>query len=144
MPDQIAFGDVVVAIDDDGSQIRFANGEVVDGSPENTEDYRTTARMHGYGDDTLKLCQEHELLHIALSHWLGVESPTIELLRKGNASVGELYSSRLEEAAVLAIQHFARSLGVDLVNRMKTVQSLEARYRQALVPRLVGFTGEVL
>lgn len=86
--------------------------------PEDTDSYRATAVRYGYEEDTLRLCQEHEVTHIALCHWLGIESPTMVLLRHGDDDRLH-YVNKLEECAVLAIQHLARATGVDLIARMK-------------------------
>lgn len=69
-------------------------------------------------EDTLRLCQEHEITHIALCHWLGIDRPTMTLLREGDDDRLH-YLNRLEECAVLSIQHLARAAGVDLLARMK-------------------------
>jgi hypothetical protein len=114
----LAFGDTIVQVYPDSTCITFDDGSSVPGAPENTDSYRTTALNHGYGHDTLRLCQEHEVMHIALCHWLGIDSPTMTLLRHGDDANLHLLNG-LEEAAVLAVQHFARVAGVDLVARMK-------------------------
>ena len=113
----LQFGSTIIEVYPDSTRICFADGSTVPGAPEDTAEYRATAQRHGYGDDTLKLCQEHELMHIALCHWLGIDSPTMTLLRRGDDDrLHEL--NRLEETAVLAVQHFARIAGIDLVTQM--------------------------
>lgn len=114
--------DAVVEVYTDSTCITFGDGGVVYGAPEDTDDYRATAQRYGYGDDTLRLCKEHEVTHIALCHWLGVPSPTMELVRHGT---GKVHLNHLEEAAVLAVQHFARAAGIDLVARMAENYSME-------------------
>src|ERR1044071_3628818 len=117
-PIAIPFGDTLVEVYSDSTCITFGDGSTIPGAPEDTDAYRATALQHGYGDDTLRLCQEHEVMHIALCHWLVIDSPTRPLLRQGDDE--RLHQlNGLEEAAVLAIQHFARRAGVDLVARMK-------------------------
>lgn len=114
----LPFGDTIVHVYPNSTCIIFSDGSTVPGAPEDTDAYRATALKHGYGDDTLRLCQEHEVMHIALCHWLGIDSPTMTLLRNGDdENLHQL--NGLEEAAVLAIQHFARVAGVDIVARMK-------------------------
>lgn len=55
--------------------------------------------------------RDHDMAHSLLASWLGLPcSPTLQ----GVAS-GKFYKHhRLEEAAVLAIQRFARAAGIDL------------------------------
>jgi hypothetical protein len=114
--------EAVVEVYADHTRIWFADGGTVDGAPEDTDDYRATAQRHGYGDDTLRLCKEHEVTHIALCHWLGVASPTMQLVRHGT---GQPHLNHLEETAVLAVQHFARAAGIDLVARMAEIYPME-------------------
>lgn len=114
----IRFGATIAEIYPDSTRILFPDGAEISGAPQDTNAYRATARQHGYGDDTLALCQEHEVLHIALTHWLGTESATMRALR-GEADMQAL--SDLEEAAVLAVQRFARAAGVDLIERFVAI-----------------------
>lgn len=113
----LQFGDAVVAVHDWGTIIAWPDGTSVPGAPEDTDDYRKTAREHGYGDDTLSLCREHELMHVALCDWLGMSSPVMENLRRGGGMAGAEIR-QMEEAAVLAVQRFARAMDVDLVEAM--------------------------
>jgi hypothetical protein len=120
----LQFGTTTVEVFPDHTMIRFEDGFTVAGAPEDTDDYRATADKFGYGTDTLKLCQEHEVMHIALCHWLGVESPTMRRLQTNDESLAKL--NRLEEAAILAIQRFARECNIDLVQRMQEVLAAAA------------------
>jgi hypothetical protein len=115
----------VIEVYADSTRIIFDDGSVVYGAPEDTDDYRATAQRYGYGEDTLRLCKEHEVTHIALCDWLGLSSPTMELVRHGT---GEVHLNHLEESAVLAVQHFARAAGIDLVARMAEKYSTENDY----------------
>jgi hypothetical protein len=112
MPTVLRFGATTVEVYPDSTRIIFPDDAEIVGAPQDTDAYRATARQYGYGDDTLTLCQEHEVMHIALTHWLGIESVTMRVLR-GEADVQAL--SDLEEAAVLAVQRFARAAGVNLI-----------------------------
>ena len=110
----IQFGSTIIEVYPDSTRIIFPDGTIVAGAPQDTESYRATAEQHGYGADTLQLCKEHEVMHVALCHWLGIDSPTMRLLRYGDdARLHRL--NGLEEAAVLAVQKFARAIGVDLI-----------------------------
>lgn len=115
--DTLTFGDTVVSIEPWGSVITWPDGSSVIGMPEDTDEYRATAINHGYDDDTLALCQEHELMHVALCHWLGTVSPVMEEMRTPGMAGSEI--RRYEEAAVLAIQSFARAMDVDLIAAMR-------------------------
>jgi hypothetical protein len=111
----LSFGTTTVVVYDDSTLITFADGSPIAGAPEDTDDYRATAQRFGYGCDTLQMCKDHEVMHIALCHWLGLpDSPTMALIR-GKGDDRAMMLNRLEEAAVLAVQHFARAAGVDLM-----------------------------
>ena len=109
----LMFGDALVAFPSWGTLITWSDGTFVSGAPEDTDTYRKTALDYGYGTDTLALCRDHELLHVALCHWLGVSSPVLNALRLRVDMVG-VEIRILEEAAVLAVQRFAKAMGVDL------------------------------
>jgi len=119
------FGTTKVEVYPDHTMITFADGFEVPGAPEDTDEYRATADKFGYGTDTLKLCQEHEVMHIAFCHWLGIQSPTMRRLQTNDESLAKM--NRLEEAAVLAIQRFARECDIDLVTRMQDLLAERAR-----------------
>lgn len=102
---------------DDGMTVsRYAEGEVA-ACPEDNENYRARAAALGYGGDTALMSREHEIGHHLLAHWLGLpRSPTMD----GLLGPGPIYAHwRTEEAAVLAIQAFARIAGVDLTELAK-------------------------
>jgi|SRR4051812_39079703 hypothetical protein len=110
----ITFGDSTIWIYSTGTSIQFADGRVVAGEPEDTDDYRATALRYGYGEDTLALCIDHEIMHLALNDWLGLpDSPTMHAVRHDRLDENHDLR-RLEEAAVLAVQQYARAAGVDL------------------------------
>jgi hypothetical protein len=101
------FGDTTIDVYGDSTCITYTDGSTV-----------TTPEYGSYDADNLRLCKEHDVMHLALCHWLGIESPTMLLLREGDDD--RLYHlNKLEEVAVLSIQHLARAAGVDLVARMK-------------------------
>ena len=90
----------------------YPDGGCVPACAEDNDAYRQTALEHGYGADTALLSREHELGHSLLAHWLGLQySPTLRAVADGRAGEGDWR----EEAAVLAIQRFARARGIDLV-----------------------------
>jgi hypothetical protein len=114
----LCFGDAVVSVYDRGTVITWSDGTFVAGEPEDTDEYRSTAREHGYGEDTLALCREHELLHVALCYWMGVASPVMEFLRRKPEEMAGAEIRELEEAAVLAVQKFARAMNIDIVEEL--------------------------
>jgi len=112
----VAIGDAVARLTGHGVEIAWPDGTKVTGIPHDTDDYRLTARQHGYGADTHALCVEHELLHVALGLWLGVPSPVMMALRGIEPVSDEI--AGYEEDAVLALQAYLRAVGVDLVERL--------------------------
>jgi hypothetical protein len=77
-----------------------------------TDEYRARAQSLGYGSDTARMSREHELTHHLLADLLGLPySPTLH----GVAAQKIYERNNIEEAAVLAIQAFARAVDVDLV-----------------------------
>lgn len=103
-----------------GTVIEFAEGRSVHGEPEDTDTYRATAQRYGYGTDTLSLCIDHEIMHVALAAFLGLsDSPTMLAVRT-DALDQTVMVRQLEEAAVLAVQQYARAAGVDLITRFQT------------------------
>ena len=113
----LMFGDALVAFPSWGTLITWSDGTFVSGAPEDTDTYRKTALDYGYDADTLALCRDHELLHVALCHWLGVPSPVMDALRLRADMVG-VEIRILEEAAVLAVQRFARAMGAEIIDAM--------------------------
>src|SRR5215211_4666478 len=96
-----------------GTRISWPDGTAVVGQPHETESYKETARKHGYGDDVSLLCIEHEVMHVALAHWLGFPSQVMDMQRGQQSSI---HLQELEENAVLAIQAYMRAIGVAAVS----------------------------
>jgi hypothetical protein len=96
---------------------RYPGLPPIDACPHDTDEYRAQARELGYGDDTAAMCREHETAHHLLAALLRLPcSPTMRGLALHAAGIGPLWPGwREEEAAVLALQAFARACGVDLV-----------------------------
>lgn len=90
----------------------YPNGACVPAAPEDSDKYRATAESVGYGGDTARLCLEHELIHHALSDWLGIRSPTLERVSQGQTD--PTWINQCEEEAVLAVQRFANAAGISL------------------------------
>ena len=94
------------------SRVTLASGTVVVGCPHDTEEYRATAASLGYGDDTVAMCRDHDPLHQALCSWLGVGESFALRCAAGERREDEL--SAAEEAAVMAVQRFAKLAGARL------------------------------
>jgi hypothetical protein len=101
-----------IELHEDGLTVsRYPWGEVP-ARPQPNDGYRLRAIELGYGEDTALLSREHELTHHLLAHWLGLAaSPTLAAVARGTTDA----HWRLEEAAVLAVQAFARAKGLSLV-----------------------------
>lgn len=62
-----------VTVDTDNHVIatHYPDGTIAFGVPQDTDDYRATAKNLGYGDDTWLMTVEHELMHTALAEIRG-------------------------------------------------------------------------
>lgn len=110
----LKFGDNAVNIHDDHVDVVLPDGAVVPAVPHITPEYYSTTSHLGYGEDIMALCVNHEIVHTALCHWLGLkESPTMRSVASFNSQSTSITGS--EEDAVMAIQRFANLMGVDLV-----------------------------
>jgi hypothetical protein len=78
------------------------------------------ARELGY-KTAVHMNRHHDLTHMMLSHWLGLP---FSLTLKGVADGHEWPQWRDEEAAVLAVQKFANSAGIDLLKVAKKHSNL--------------------
>ena len=94
-----------------GSRITLPSGEVVLGTPHDTDAYRATARQLGYGDDTLAMCRDHDPLHALLAQWLGLEASYALRQAAGLLHPADAEKAAAEETAVLAVQRFMRVAG---------------------------------
>lgn len=100
-----------------GCITKLINAKIVEACPHDTDAYRATARQLGYKDNTLRMCQDHEVTHTALSVMLGLnESITLRRVADGMPSDN---LTDLEEAAVLAIQRFANAAGINILSAVK-------------------------
>jgi hypothetical protein len=98
---------------------RYPGLPPVDAAPHDTDAYRARARSLGYRDDTAAMSREHEAAHHLMARLLGLPySPTMYGIALHAAAEGPYWPAwRDEECAVLALQRFARSAGVDLAER---------------------------
>jgi hypothetical protein len=118
----LRFGRTTVELHFWGTVVRLPSGASVPGMPQDTEEYRARARAMGYGDDTLAMSRDHEAAHAALAHLIGLPcSPVLSTV--AGVPVGDIVRHQLEEDAVLALQRWARAVGVDLVEAWLARQS---------------------
>lgn len=107
----IRLANAEVEFHDSGLTVTKYGDREIKAWPEDTDEYRARAASLGYGD-VFSMSREHEVTHHMLAEWLGLGfSPTLTAVSAGDRDP----VWHLEEAAVLAIQAFARSRGVDLV-----------------------------
>jgi hypothetical protein len=110
---QILLGGVTVAIHDGWTLTRFADGAELHALHAVQPGQSKTAKALGY-PSAAALNREHDLAHSMLARLLGLpHSPTLRDAAAGKPAT-DLHAA--EEEAVLAIQRFARALGIDLVD----------------------------
>lgn len=102
---------VKVTVHEHGSTVVLPCGAVINAVPQDTDEYRATARSLGYGDDTLAMAQDHDRLHVALCEWLGIESASLAVAAGASA---DSTLAGYEEDAVLAVQRLMRHAGVNV------------------------------
>lgn len=115
---ELTIGKVSVVINRQGMITILPNGRLVFAHLEEQAGQAIRARELGY-DSAEEMNREHDIVHSLLAYWLGLEaSPTLK-----HVAEGKTYPHwRLEEAAVLAIQAYARAaLKIDLVELAKDV-----------------------
>lgn len=82
----------------------FFDGTTVLAEPEDSASYRAFARDLGYGDDTWRLCVEHQMFHHLLAAADGrVVSPTLWAVAHGTVDQHLPLISK-EETAVIQLQ----------------------------------------
>lgn len=116
-----------IELREDGVTItRYPDAPPLRAYPQDHVDYRARAVALGYGDDAGLMSREHELAHHLLAEWLGQpHSPTLHAVAAPNGpdEAGRFYRHwQVEEAAVLAVQAFARTLGVSLEQRARELR----------------------
>jgi hypothetical protein len=110
----ITLAGAAIDINDNGqTNTLYPDGAWVQAYPKPDEVYLATARAQGYGDNPMLMCREHELGHHLIAALLGLpHSPTMWAVAHGT----EDPTGPLEEAAVMAVQRFARAVGASLVD----------------------------
>lgn len=94
-----------VSVHEYGTTIVLPCGLVVEGRPQDTDAYRSTAAALGYGEGpeaALRMAQHHDALHALLTAWLGI--PVSFALRQAAELPVDAELAEIEEAAVLAVQ----------------------------------------
>lgn len=111
----LRLGNVLVEVHAWGTRMAWPDGSEVLGAPHDTDEYRKTALLCGYGSDRMKLCIEHEVVH-ALFEWvLGVPS---EVMKGQRGQPVDQQICWKEEAAVLAFQQYITARGISLIERL--------------------------
>lgn len=120
-PAPLRLGATRIRFEGDLAITTLPDGAEVVAAPQDTEAYRATARRLGYGDDTARMCREHDACHAWLAAILCLpESPTLSNVAHGRSDSA---LTGLEEDAVMAIQAFACAAGVDLMAVMARTQA---------------------
>lgn len=89
------------------------SGQSVPAGHDGSQAQKDLAKELGYGDDVSLMCIEHEIAHTLLAHWLMRKpSPVLAAVSLG----GDHQLADYEEAACLALQGWARRMGVSLVD----------------------------
>jgi hypothetical protein len=102
----------VIELHPSGLTVTRYGDRFVEAWPQDDAAYRSRALELGYGTDTARMSREHEIVHSLLAKWLGLpHSPTLWAISRRDVDP----NWNLEEAAVLAVQAFAISQGIDLV-----------------------------
>lgn len=96
-----------------GSRVTLSTGQVIEGEPHDTPEYRETARLLGYGDDVLAMCRDHDPLHAIVCDMLGLGDS--RALRVAAGLESESVISRIEEGAVVALQRLIRATGITIL-----------------------------
>jgi hypothetical protein len=86
--------------------------------PMHDASYRRTAREHGYGTDVARMCRCHEVTHSLIAH-LARAAVLARVPARGWRRPRADDLTRVEEAAVLALEAYANAMGVDLVEVAK-------------------------
>lgn len=114
-------GNALIECRADGQTITHLQEGVVLAYPEDNQEYKNRARDLGYGDDVLGVSRDHEIVHSLLAKWLGLPaSPALSLAAAGRPSKNTFTGA--EEAAVLAIQRFAKMMNVSILDIAETCE----------------------
>lgn len=104
----LTLGTTCVNLYQEGIDTVFQDGTNVWAEPQDEDNYRATAERLGYGNNTLAMCQDHELAHTVLAVLMGLDySHTLW----GVAHGAYWPHYRDEEAAVLAFQTYCQKAG---------------------------------
>jgi hypothetical protein len=106
----IRLGSAVVTIGDGYTVTQFADGSKIHALWAEQPGQAVTARRLGMS--VWELNRSHDVTHSLLAAWFGLpHSPTLHAIANGR-----LYpENAAEERAVMAVQAFARAVGVDLM-----------------------------
>ena len=112
----MCLGAVKVEIRDGYTLTTFPDGKTVNALHAEQPGQRETAGRLGFAT-AWEMNVSHDLAHSMLARWLGLpHSPTLHAVAHGDKAPKVW---RREEQAVLALQAYAKALGVDLVKLAK-------------------------
>jgi hypothetical protein len=117
---RLVFGGTVVEVWPDCVATHLPGGAEVVAAPQDNDSYRATAQRLGYGPDTFRMMRDHEILHTAIAHLLGLpESPTLRGVAEGKGSTP---LTDLEEDVVCSLAKLASMVGIDLMVALSRFQ----------------------
>jgi hypothetical protein len=109
----LRFGDVSVEIHNGYTVTRFPNGKELHAAHAPQPGQEKTALELGYGDDIEAMNRDHDMLHSMLCYMLGLKCSVT--LRNVAMKLPTEDVQFHEEEAVLAVQRFAKLMGIDLM-----------------------------
>jgi hypothetical protein len=109
----LRFGATTVQLADWGCTTTLPDGRIIHAAPQPGEGYAETARHLGYGPNVLAMTHEHDACHAALAHLVGLPVSPVLSTVAGRPIHGPVEHG-LEEDAAMALQRWARAIGVDL------------------------------
>ncbi len=120
--EEIRLGDTVIRLWGPDHTETVICGLSVPASPNGDPAQAALAQELGYGNDIALLCRDHEIAHTLVSHVL-LDSPSPVLC---SVAFGKDHpESWYEEGAALALQRWARHLGVSIVDVARRLAALE-------------------
>lgn len=109
----LRFGDVHVRLYKGATVTIFPDGKVLMGFHREGLGQAETAQRLGYGSDVEGMNRDHDIAHCIFAYQMGL--PYSGSLYSAARYVKPTSENFLEESAVLAMQAFAKSQGVDLI-----------------------------
>lgn len=112
-----------------GAVTTWPDGKQWGALPHDVPHYHALAHRLGYEGDTLRYCQEHDLAHHLVCEYFGNRSAVLWAL--AHSRQPDAWDTASEEALALALQRYARTNEVPLVDRVDW-KALKSRFHQVL------------